>query len=79
MPDLSGKHGLIVGVANKLVDRMGDRSLASSAGARLALTYQGERLAENVTDLAATVGALVRPCDVTDDRQIAGCRCRHRR
>jgi enoyl-[acyl-carrier protein] reductase I len=71
MPDLSGKHGLIVGVANKRSIAWAIAQAASSAGARLALTYQGERLAENVTDLAATVGALVRPCDVTDDRQIA--------
>jgi enoyl-[acyl-carrier protein] reductase I len=62
MPDLSGKHGLIVGVANKRSIAWAIAQAASSAGARLALTYQGERLAENVTDLAATVGALVRPC-----------------
>ena len=71
MPDLSGKHGLIVGVANKRSISWAIAQDASSAGARLALTYQGERLAENVTELAATVGALVRPCDVTDDRQIS--------
>jgi enoyl-[acyl-carrier protein] reductase I len=71
MPDLSGKHGLIVGVANKRSIAWAIAQAASNAGARLALTYQGERLAENVTDLAATVGALVQPCDVTDDRQIA--------
>ena len=43
------------------------------AGARLAFTYQGERLKENVEELAGTFGAdtLILPCDVTDDRQIA--------
>src|SRR5262245_15376704 len=71
MPDLAGKHGLIVGVANKRSIAWAIAQAASNAGARLALTYQGERLAENVTELAATIGALVRPCDVTDDRQIA--------
>ena len=69
--DLSGKKGVILGVAN-------DRSIAWSiarvlgqAGARLALTYQGERLKERVTRLADTLeGALVIPCDATDDDQI---------
>ncbi len=70
--DLSGKKGVILGVAN-------DRSIAWSvaralaqAGARLALTYQNDRLKERVDRLAATLdGALVLPCDATDDAQIA--------
>ncbi len=69
--DLKGKKGVVLGVAN-------DRSIAWSiarvlgqAGARLALTYQGERLKERVTRLADTLeGALVIPCDATDDDQI---------
>ena len=42
-------------------------------GARLALTYQGERLEENVRDLAAGLQPIrwCFPCDVTDDAQIA--------
>ena len=72
MPDLSGKHGLIVGVANKRSISWAIAQAAASAGARLALTYQGERLEENVRELAATIDApIVRPCDVTDDQQIA--------
>jgi enoyl-[acyl-carrier protein] reductase I len=36
------------------------------------MTYQGDRLAENVNELAATIDApLLQPCDVTDDQQIA--------
>lgn len=69
--DLTGKKGVVLGVAN-------DRSIAWSiarvlgqAGARLALTYQGERLHERVTRLADTLeDALVIPCDATDDDQI---------
>ena len=43
------------------------------AGARLAFTYQGERLKENVEELARTFGAetLLLPCDVTKDEDIA--------
>lgn len=69
--DLKGKNGVILGVAN-------DRSIAWSiarvlgqAGARLALTYQGERLQERVTRLADTLEeAIVLPCDAMDDDQI---------
>jgi enoyl-[acyl-carrier protein] reductase I len=72
LPDLSGKHGLVVGIANKRSISWAIAQAASAAGARLALTYQGDRLAENVNELAATIDApLLRPCDVTDDQQIA--------
>ena len=72
MSDLAGKHGLIVGVANKRSIAWAIAQAAAAAGARLALTYQGERLEENVRELAATLtNPLVLPCDVTDDEQIA--------
>lgn len=72
MGDLSGKHGLIVGVANKRSIAWSVAQAASKAGARLALTYQGERLGENVRDLAGTLdGVLVLPCDVSVDGDIA--------
>jgi enoyl-[acyl-carrier protein] reductase I len=69
--DLSGKTALIAGVANQ-------RSLAwviaealAEAGAGLILTYQGERLAKNVAELAATrPGTRIVPCDVTSDAEI---------
>jgi enoyl-[acyl-carrier protein] reductase I len=71
MPDLSGKCGLIVGVANKRSIAWAIAQAASAAGARLAVTYQGERLEENVRDLASALSEpLVLPCDVTDDGQI---------
>jgi enoyl-[acyl-carrier protein] reductase I len=72
MPDLSGKHGLIVGVANKRSISWAIAQAAAAAGARLALTYQGERLEENVRELSATLeSAIVMPLDVTNDEHIA--------
>ena len=53
MSDLSGKHGLIVGVANKRSISWAIAQAAAAAGARLALTYPSERLEENVRELAA--------------------------
>ena len=72
MSSLTGKTGLVVGVANKRSIAWAIADAASRAGARLALTYQGERLEENVRDLSAGLtGPLVLPCDVTSDEQIA--------
>jgi len=72
MHTLSNKTGLIVGVANKRSIAWAIAQAASAAGARLALTYQGERLEENVRDLAAELtDPLILPCDVGDDAQIA--------
>src|SRR5437016_10853320 len=72
MSTLHGKHGLIVGVANKRSISWAIAQAAAAAGARLALTYPSERLEENVRDLAATLDSpLILPCDVASDRQIA--------
>src|SRR4051812_37144187 len=72
MPSLTGKTGLIVGVANKRSIAWAIAQAASAAGARLAVTYQGERLGENVRDLAEGLpDPLLLPLDVTDDAQIA--------
>ena len=71
MTDLNGKTGLIVGVANKRSIAWAIAQAASAAGARLALTYQGERLEENVRELADSLqNPLILPLDVTDDAQI---------
>jgi enoyl-[acyl-carrier protein] reductase I len=71
MPSLSGKTGLIVGVANKRSISWAIAQAAAREGARLTLTYQGERLQENVRDLAADLtDPLILPLDVTDDAQI---------
>jgi enoyl-[acyl-carrier protein] reductase I len=72
MTDLTGKTGLVVGVANKRSIAWAIADAAAKAGARLAITYQGERLEENVRDLSAGLQSpLILPCDVTDDGQIA--------
>ena len=67
--DLEGKNGIVFGVAN-------DRSIAwaiaqvlQQAGARLAFTYQNERLKDRVAKLAG--GSLLLECDVSDDQRIA--------
>jgi enoyl-[acyl-carrier protein] reductase I len=71
MQMLANKTGLIVGVANKRSIAWAIAQAATAAGARLALTYQGERLEENVRELCAGLSdPLVLPLDVTDDGQI---------
>jgi enoyl-[acyl-carrier protein] reductase I len=72
MWDLAGKHGLIIGVANKRSISWAIAQAAQAAGARLALTYQSERLEENVRELAASLEQpVIAPCDVASDEQIA--------
>lgn len=71
MPDMTGKTGLVVGVANKRSIAWAICQAAAGAGARLALTYQGERLEENVRELAQELDRpLLMPLDVTRDDQI---------
>src|SRR5258708_10406702 len=71
MSSLSGKTGLIVGVANKRSISWAIAQAAARAGARLVLTYQGERLEENVRELSAALSdPLILPLDLTDDAQI---------
>jgi enoyl-[acyl-carrier protein] reductase I len=69
--DLSGKNGIILGVANERSIAWGIAQSLSDAGARLALTYQGDRLKERVERLStALTDPVLLPCDVTDDGQI---------
>ncbi|HVM51499.1 MAG TPA: enoyl-ACP reductase [Candidatus Acidoferrum sp.] len=74
MSFLAGKQGIVFGVANKRSIAWAIAQAWHSAGARLAFTYQGERLKENVEELAGTFGGdtLILPCDVTRDEEIAG-------
>lgn len=70
--DLTGRNAVIFGVAN-------DRSIAwaiartlAGAGARIALTYQNERLQSRVARLAETLhDPVLLQCDASDDDQIA--------
>ena len=69
---LTGKQGLIVGVANKRSISWGIAQAAAAQGARLALTYPSERLGENVRELAEQLEKpVLAPCDVASDEQIA--------
>ena len=69
--DLNGRNAVIFGVAN-------DRSIAwaiartlADAGARIALTYQNERLLSRVERLAETLeDPVLLQCDASDDDQI---------
>ena len=71
MTDFAGKTGLIVGVANKRSIAWAIAQALAARGARLAVTYQGERLEENVRELAASLAdPVLLPLDVTDDAQI---------
>jgi enoyl-[acyl-carrier protein] reductase I len=64
---MSGKRGLIMGVANQNSIAWGIAQTLAAQGAELAFTYQGEALGKRVKPLAASVGSeLVLPCDVED-------------
>ncbi len=67
---LEGKKGLILGVANKRSIAWSIAQSAAREGAELAFTYQGERLEQNVRELARGLqGSLILPCDVTKEEE----------
>ncbi|MHB8519167.1 MAG: enoyl-ACP reductase FabI [Limisphaerales bacterium] len=70
---LAGKIGIVFGVANKRSIAWAIAQAWHQAGVTLAFTYQGERLKENVEELAGTFGSdtLLLPCDVAKDDEIA--------
>jgi enoyl-[acyl-carrier protein] reductase I len=72
MSSLAGKTGIVFGVANKRSIAWAIAQAWHAAGAKLAFTFQGERVKENVAELAGTFGAdtLILPCDVTKDDEI---------
>ncbi len=72
MPLLEGKIGVVFGVANRRSIAWAIAQAWRDAGARLAFTYQGERLRENVEELLGAFGAetVLLPCDVTKDDEI---------
>jgi enoyl-[acyl-carrier protein] reductase I len=68
---LQNKFGIIFGVANKRSIAWATAQALSDAGARLAFTYQGERLKENVESLTqGMAGSLILPCDVTQPSEV---------
>ena len=69
---LEGKTGVVFGVANKNSIAWGIAQAWHEAGARLAFTYQGERLKGKVEALVSGFGTdtLITECDVTSDDDI---------
>jgi enoyl-[acyl-carrier protein] reductase I len=68
---LEGKTGVVFGVANQRSLAWAIASRANDEGARIAITYQGERLEEKARKLAEQLNnPLVLPCDVTKDDDI---------
>lgn len=68
---LEGKTGLVMGVANKRSIAWGIAQSLQGAGARLILTYQNERLGENVRKLAPDLtDPILLECDVGSDEQL---------
>ena len=68
---LEGKKGLVLGVANKRSIAWAVANAVHQAGAKVALTYQNERLYDRVAPLAAELdGAHLFPCEVTEEDQI---------
>ncbi|MEL6518266.1 MAG: enoyl-ACP reductase FabI [Pseudomonadota bacterium] len=65
---MSGKRGLIMGLANDKSIAWGIARTCADHGADLAFSYQGEALKKRVDPLAASVGSdIVLPCDVADE------------
>jgi enoyl-[acyl-carrier protein] reductase I len=70
---LEGRTALVLGIANKWSLAYAIAEAFERAGARLALTYLGERQKEAIEELTNgwDVAALL-PCDVTKDEELAG-------
>ena len=69
---LAGKTALILGVANKWSLAYSIAEAFKREGAKLILTYQGERLKQTVEELGAELGAaLIFECDVTKEADLA--------
>ena len=65
---MTGKRGLVMGVANNRSIGWGIAKALHSQGAEIAFSYQGEALKKRVEPLAAEVGSdFLVECDVTND------------
>jgi len=68
---MTGKRGIIFGVANELSIAWGIAKQLHAAGATLAFTYLNEALEKRVRPLAESVDAeLILPCDLARDEDI---------
>src|SRR5262245_4273989 len=71
MPSMQGKNAVVFGVANKRSIAWAIAQSLSQAGARLAITYQNERMKAEAYDLIASLpGAEPFQCDVSSDNDI---------
>src|SRR5438045_9393917 len=69
---LEGRLALILGIANKWSLAYAIARAFSREGARLTLTYLGERQKESIEDLGKDLNVeAVLPCDVTKDDDLA--------
>ncbi|MBL3284296.1 Enoyl-[acyl-carrier-protein] reductase FabI [Rickettsiales endosymbiont of Paramecium tredecaurelia] len=70
---LSGKKGLITGVANNMSLAYHIASFAKQQGADIAMTYQSEKLKSRVEPLAQELGAdFIHECDASDASSLDG-------
>ena len=68
---MEGRTAVVFGVANKRSIAWAIAQALQAAGARLVITYQNERLAEEAKDLiAALPGAEALQCDVSRDEEV---------
>jgi len=70
--DFEGRRALVLGVANKRSIAWAIARRLADGGARIAFTFQGERIEKSVRELAETVDSpLVTECDVRSDDDVA--------
>lgn len=73
MAFLQGKKALVVGVASKRSIAYGIAEAMYQQGAEIALTYQGDKIADRVKQIGDKWGSeLILPCDLANDDDIAG-------
>ena len=71
---MSGRRGLVMGVANDKSIAWGIAKCCADQGAELAFSYQGDALKKRVEPLAASVGSdFLVDVDVTDDASLDAC------
>ncbi|MBK1668235.1 enoyl-[acyl-carrier-protein] reductase [Rhodovibrio sodomensis] len=71
--DLTGKRGLVIGIANQHSIATGCARAYRAAGAELAVTYLNEKARPHVEPIARDVGAqLFLPCDVRAEGELKG-------
>ena len=70
--DLKGKNAVVFGVANHRSIAWAIAKTLNDAGARIAITYQNERLGKEVGKLAPSLNKpLLFQCDVANDQDLS--------